>query len=67
MGRLFRKTHQTNPLFPELMTFLEGEEYAPLDCRNRDKEARLFILGSCILMAEEEIEQSKPHLAGMAM
>ena len=45
--RLFRRTKETNHFFPELMTFLEGEEYAPLDCLAEDRQARLFILGSC--------------------
>lgn len=60
--------------FPELYMF---KQVAPgymvqwfTDAENGKKftkESRLFILGSCILMAKEEIENSKPHLAEMAM
>ena len=42
-------------LFPELIMFLDGEGYAPLN--TWENETRYFILGSCILMAEEEISK----------
>lgn len=43
--------------YPELKLFYIGETSTPYHWYTH--EARLFILGSCILMAEEEISKQK--------